>query len=590
MSSFTKLSNGNVIFTDNDGHEAKLSPTLNVLPNPENENEIIITPFARFTSWSSIDMVVDWREIQSPIVESRNDAIEKLALNFFFNVTQGEEQHSHSNLLILEKISEIDGELAYNGLKFGQVGNVIFVSASNGNNETGKRGSVNFPFRSLYSAFLVANPGDLIYVLPGTYNDENNGLLKDKVDFYFSHSTFVISNDSIFNDFTTYEITSNIFGYGNFHSRSSIVNIQNKSKIFLECLSLESDTLNGPIYVGSNLASIKITCESISGPNPISINRCLEVYVKCRNIIVKNSINTSGYAVFTSDSNTGIVDVEADIIQGDTVYGSNVINHLNGTLNIRCKSITDDKTTGNITGGIIYHKAGKLSFQGNITVKGSYIYTQKANTGPVKVVLSGTFISDTACIAYLINTTDIDFLGKFYSENSEYLISIADKINQKVYCEGVFENKSLTGSIFRNTQDTTQIVFSKCTLKAVAKIINSTVSITIKVIDFISLSKAFESNISVLSDYITLIPGFQLPVMPSIKHGKIVVNDSADKQNTVISFGSSFATSNYTLFFRVYDASQEYIVDEVSRNTTGFVIDLSTITFTSLTVEFFAAL
>lgn len=590
MSSFTKLSNGNVIFTDNDGHEAKLSPTLNVLPNPENEYEIIITPFARFTSWSSIDMVVDWREIQSPIVESRNDAIEKLALNFFFNVTQGEEQHSHSNLDILEKISEIDGELAYNGLKFGQVGNVIFVSASNGNNETGKRGSINFPFSSLYSAFLVAEPGDLIYVLPGTYNDEGYGILKDQVDFYFSPSTFVISNGSIFDDsYSTEGVTSNIFGYGNFQAaRPYVVHIRKQSKIFLECFSIESAYNGyGPIYVGSNLASIKIVCETIIGPRPIFIDKCLDAYITCRNIVVNNSTSTTSYAVFTSELNTGIVYIETDIIQGDNVYGSNVINHLNGTLNIRCKSITDENTSGYI----IFHGAGKLSFTGNITAKGKYIYHQKANTSPGKVVLNGTFIADTVyCIAYLLNTTDIDFLGKFYLENGEALISTTNKINQKVYCEGFFENKSLTGNVFYNNQATTQIVFSKCTLKAVAKIINSTVSITIKVIDFISLSKAFESNISVLSDYITLIPGFQLPVMPSIKHGKIVVNDSADKQNTVVSFGGSFATSNYTLIFRVYDASQEYIVDEVSRNTTGFVIDLSTITFTSLTVEFFAAL
>lgn len=592
MSSFTKLSNGNVIFTDNNGNESKLSPMLNVLPHPANQNDIIITPFVKHVPWSSFDMVVDWRQIQSPIVEDRNDAIEKLALNFFFSVNNSGEQHTHSNLLILEQISEIEGELAYKGLKLGHAGRVLFVSET-GDDATAKKGSLTFTYRNTTAAKEAASIGDLIYVLPGVYNNCDS-ILKNGVNWYISPGAEINSvNSSIFNSLVNEPVTSSIYGGGKFHAKFATLNLRtghNGSNIYLEGNSISSVT-GYPIDCRSvSTVSVKMLGDIIGGNRALNFDSGIVASIQCRDIKVDNPINNACHTIATS--NPGSIDLQCRYIFNELIYGSQTIVLTNGgAVKIRCQKIIDVRTQTDlwVYGHVIYHLGGTLDFSGDIE---SNLYPPYGNgwTGTAgKAILNGKFTCQKSPVIRLQRPSDVEFYGTGITveANEAARVTIA---GCKLRIFGSLENQKAGGNLIYNNQATTEITFSKAVLKAPGKIIDSTVAIPVKVIDYVSTNKQFESNISLITDFITIMPGLELPPMPELRRGKVVLSDSIEKENTVISFAKPFVSSDYALLFRVYDSTQEYFVDEKSRTASSFTIDLSHISFTSITVEYIAAL
>lgn len=86
MATFTKLGDGNVIYEDGNGQKTGLLPNLNVLPHPISDSLVILnaTPVKDIVGGS---FIVDWNDITSPVVTSRNTLIEELITNFFFSVT-----------------------------------------------------------------------------------------------------------------------------------------------------------------------------------------------------------------------------------------------------------------------------------------------------------------------------------------------------------------------------------------------------------------------------------------------------------------------------------------------------------------------
>ena len=83
---FEKKDSGNVVVTDAQGNKHKLSPALNVIAHPHNANLIVFSPGTSPQNFTNPSFVADWREIQTPTVTSRNNAIEELSEGFFFSV------------------------------------------------------------------------------------------------------------------------------------------------------------------------------------------------------------------------------------------------------------------------------------------------------------------------------------------------------------------------------------------------------------------------------------------------------------------------------------------------------------------------
>lgn len=98
--------------------------------------------------------------------------------------------------------------------------NTIWVDAVSGSDATGERGKMAKPVLTLSKAKQLANAGDLIFVRPGTYNE--NDLAKNNVSWYFQPGAKVYytsggdSTVAVF-DITTNE-TCNVFGDGEFYN------------------------------------------------------------------------------------------------------------------------------------------------------------------------------------------------------------------------------------------------------------------------------------------------------------------------------------------------------------------------------------
>src|SRR3954470_18561738 len=73
--------------------------------------------------------------------------------------------------------------LALESTQAGKTGNLVWVDAVNGNDGTGQRGKLQFPFLTLGAAKTAAVSGDTVVVLPGSYNEKN--LAKNGVNWHF---------------------------------------------------------------------------------------------------------------------------------------------------------------------------------------------------------------------------------------------------------------------------------------------------------------------------------------------------------------------------------------------------------------------
>lgn len=98
--------------------------------------------------------------------------------------------------------------------------NIIYVSRS-GNDATGARHDLGKPFLTVEAAVSVAQSGDLIKVLPGTYSVASN-IAKDGISYYLEPGAVVIKTTSgdIF-DTTGFTTGFDVFGYGEFRKTTN---------------------------------------------------------------------------------------------------------------------------------------------------------------------------------------------------------------------------------------------------------------------------------------------------------------------------------------------------------------------------------
>lgn len=95
--------------------------------------------------------------------------------------------------------------------------NIIYVSKS-GDDLTGARHDLGKPFLTIESAVTVAQPGDLIKILPGSYSVASN-IAKDGISYYLEPGAIVNNSIEGVHTFDTTGFTKgfNVYGYGEFN-------------------------------------------------------------------------------------------------------------------------------------------------------------------------------------------------------------------------------------------------------------------------------------------------------------------------------------------------------------------------------------
>lgn len=243
-----------------------------------------------------------------------------------------------------------------NALVLIPTGNTLWVDAVNGNDSTGQRGQLGAPFLTLTAAKNAATSGDMIFVLPGTYNERN--LLKNGVNWYFSPGAVVAYNGTsaggIFDDSATganAAIGCVIGGYGTF-------------------TSVTSGTITSSVVNLTNSASnVAITCDYMGADNT----------------------TTSGATPNVLLAQAGKLTVHARKLEflGSTLAGSAIV-YMDGWCEVTADEI-NSLDAGGITGGTETISAqGVSSPTGELLVKAHRIFNARATAGMVALQHSVT--------------------------------------------------------------------------------------------------------------------------------------------------------------------------------------------------------
>lgn len=150
MATFTKLTNGNVIYENDHGPRTGLSGNLNVLPHPSDINGVILTDSANSKTLSE-SFLFDWRIVTSPSgATNRNELITLLSTDIFSSAGSVYLTDPDSNVIDVQNPLPADGDSVY-------VKDVDQLNSSNG----GFSGSVTDYFDSLKTV-NVNSSGDAV--------------------------------------------------------------------------------------------------------------------------------------------------------------------------------------------------------------------------------------------------------------------------------------------------------------------------------------------------------------------------------------------------------------------------------------------
>ena len=192
--------------------------------------------------------------------------------------------------------------------------NIIYVSKS-GNDALGARHDLGKPFLTVEAAVSVAQPGDLIKILPGSYSVTSN-IAKDSVSYYLEPGAIINKSNSghIF-DTTGFTYSINVYGHGEFNKTSTTGNIFYSNASYADPIVFECKR------VYSNQSHI------------FRIQKAFECHWKVdyalatAGMVMYMGFSNSGGASFRIDFNSW-TSTGSDVISGDWWYYSNI--HLNG--------------------------------------------------------------------------------------------------------------------------------------------------------------------------------------------------------------------------------------------------------------------
>jgi len=204
-------------------------------------------------------------------------------------------------------------------------GKVLYVDATQGVDAQGSRGSL-LSYLTLAAAKAAAQSGDLIVVLPGTY--QGNNLLKDGVDWYFMPNAVV--------QFTNTTVTGSSTVYGIFDDRDGAVTcrIRGAGVFYFDAgfndgsLGTPNSTIKGAIYLQNSSSEVSIECQEIQigsyieDTNPyvfaVRVDDCSEFTLRCEKILDIDFQGTAHSYVSTANGvyyGWGKVFIEVDEIK-----------------------------------------------------------------------------------------------------------------------------------------------------------------------------------------------------------------------------------------------------------------------------------
>jgi hypothetical protein len=192
--------------------------------------------------------------------------------------------------------------------------NIVYVS-KNGNDLLGARHDLGKPFLTVEAAVAVAQPGDMIRILPGSYSVTSN-IAKDQVNYYLEPGAIINKSNSghIF-DTTGFTYSINVYGQGEFNKTSNTGNIFYSNSSYADPIVFECKR------VYSNQSHI------------FHIQKAFQCHWK-----VDYALATAGMVMYMGFGNTGgcsfridfnnWTSTGSDVISGDWWYYSNI--HING--------------------------------------------------------------------------------------------------------------------------------------------------------------------------------------------------------------------------------------------------------------------
>jgi hypothetical protein len=247
-----------------------------------------------------------------------------------------------------QAVEVFDALVAYTALaSYGTAtGNGVWVSKT-GNDGTGSIGSIGSAFLTLTAAKAAANAGDTIFVLPGTYAEQD--LLKDQVNWHFFNGAVVTNTSAslaIWQD-NAGAITSTITGDGQFTGDGSYLGVVMSNAG--SNVKIRGRLLGGTPVVQADAGTLTIEDSEIdtgglleavlvSGTGAVlNLNRCR---------VIASAVDDNAIPIAISAANNDLTLRDCVLVSGGTnsvtasgavnarIYGSltaNMTNHANVT-------------------------------------------------------------------------------------------------------------------------------------------------------------------------------------------------------------------------------------------------------------------
>jgi len=337
--------------------------------------------------------------------------------------------------------------------------NATFVDTAFGNDGTGVINNFTKKFATLGAAIAATASGSVIYVFPGTYN-ENINLWKDGITFYFLPG--VIISNGFFTGVTGE--SCNVFGEAKFAKDTNIITMSTGGTFFIQCDELKCTGASNAILVTAGDVNLSVQCNRIlSTGKGIRISsmtagsniliRAAE-YFSCSgqsvylNGIVNGNINiysprataTSGTVIEIDDSatSTGNINIYFDEMF-DTGAGAASIFRcgifLISSSSVKVKIVGNLTLNDNIIGVSAFKSDASSNFQfiGNITgTSMAMLLDNSAGSHAGTFRFNGRFIGG-------IGTIGAPYTGVF-------VIYTGGTDTPNVYINGEVRNTSATGA------------------------------------------------------------------------------------------------------------------------------------------------
>ena len=366
--------------------------------------------------------------------------------------------------------------------------NVYYVSPQ-GDNSIAENGNINKPYQTIEGARAAAvaageTSGSLINVLPGVYTEGT--LTTSYIGNFYFHPGAVVSGSSGVKMFDVDSNTLNVYGYGDFHSLGSFIELSTSGTGYFECRNVTQASSNTFCYLdgtaeltfkankvefksvmsaagftsrdGSILTTHIDEFDSSNGNFDFHFRQGGQssIYSGVANVNVKKWTKHRGYCWLvgnvTRDAKT-FLNVDQWFITGSTVWvmayqgnGGDDYHKFKGNINVQVpiNSLLED------TSGTGYHE---IIMEGNAYVKSNSIPFD-INGGANSNVTIDMWIESSGSTNVIDHSNGNLYLNKsLYNETGDGVNTNGGTLyidNYKIVTSGSAANKSIKSSSARN--------------------------------------------------------------------------------------------------------------------------------------------